>query len=97
MTRKLSTLATLFAAGAFVTVTATPAMAAPRVQEEKKDAKDHKCGKEGKDHKCGKDAKDHKCGKDKKDSKDHKCGKDKKDAKAGGEKSCGAGSCSSKK
>jgi hypothetical protein len=115
MNRKLTTLATLFAAGAFSATAMTPAGAASVKSSadtslvevgcgsDKKDAKDASCGKDKKDmkdHKCGKDMKDGKCGKEHKCGKDGKCGKEKKEAKAGKdkkEKSCGAGTCGSKK
>ena len=105
MNRKITTLATLFAAGAFAATAMAPKMDAASVKNtsdksmvETGCGADKKDGKDMKDHKCGKDMKDGKCGKDKKgkkeagkDMKDGKCGKDKK------EKSCGAGSCGSTK
>lgn len=108
MNRKLTTLATLFAAGAFGASAMAPVATAVKSSTDtslvevgcgadKKDGKDASCGadkKDMKDHKCGKDMKDGKCGKE------HKCGKDKKAAKGSKdkkEKSCGAGSCGSKK
>ncbi|MBK8724863.1 MAG: hypothetical protein IPL96_02110 [Holophagaceae bacterium] len=99
MNRKLTTLATLFAAGAFAATAMTPKMDASAVKNtadkslvetgcgaDKKDGKDASCGKDKKDmkdHKCGKDMKDGKCGKE------HKCGKDMKDGKCGKEKKAG--------
>jgi hypothetical protein len=91
MNRKITTLATLFAAGAFTATAMAPKLAASVKSTsdksmvetgcgaDKKDAKDASCGKDKKDGKCGKDMKDHKCGKDMKDGKcgkEHKCGKD---------------------
>ena len=107
MNQKLPTLATLFAAGAFVAGGSAPLMAATAVTSHGDSALvEAGCGaKDAKDAKCGKDAKakDAKCGKDAK-AKDAKCGKDgkmKKDMKEPkkGEKdaSCGKGSCGSTK
>lgn len=81
MTRKLSTLATLFAAGAFLTVASTPAMAAPRTMEDKKDGEKSCKG----DKKAGEKS----CKGDKKAG-DKSC-------KGHKDKSCGDGSCSGKK
>ncbi len=111
MNRKLTTLATLFAAGAFGASAMAPAATAIKSSSDtslvevgcgadKKDGKDASCGKDKKDmkdHKCGKDMKDGKCGKEHKCGKDGKCGKDKKAAKDKKEKSCGAGTCGAKK
>jgi len=87
MNRKITTLATLFAAGAFAATAMTPKMDAASVKNtsdksmvETGCGADKKDGKDMKDHKCGKDMKDGKCGKE------HKCGKDMKDGKCGKEK-----------
>jgi hypothetical protein len=99
MNRKLTTLASLFAAGAFVATAAAPKLGTATV----KSSHDVSMVEVG----CGgdKDKKDASCGKDKKDKKDASCGKDKKEMKKDGKKdekkekdaSCGKGSCGSKK
>ncbi len=89
MNRKSPSLATLFAAGAFVAAGSAPLMAATAVTTSAHTAlTEAGCG--AKDAKDAKGAKDAKCGKGKKDA---------KDAKKKGEKdaSCGKGSCGSNK
>ena len=106
MNKKIASLATLFAAGAFAAVAATPVVHTVKTSSDTtvtekgcgagKDKKDASCGKDKKDQSCGKDKKAASCGKDKKaqscgkDKKAASCGKDKKDAK---DASCGKGSC----
>lgn len=96
MNRKLPSLATLFAAGAFVAAGTAPLMAATPVTSHA-DTTMTEAGCGAKD--AAKDAKDAKCGKDAKAKKDTKDAKDAKDAKKKGEKdaSCGKGSCGSSK
>ena len=100
MNRKLSSIATLFAAGAFAATTATPAPLASTTRhgsdtsyvEAGCGGDKAKEGEKGKDASCGKD-KDGSCGKDKK-MKDGSCGKDKKAAKgAKTKKGAKDGSC----
>lgn len=107
MNRKITTLAGLFAAGAFAAQAGSLATQTAKASTDlfvtevgcggdKKEGKDHKCGKCGgekkKDGKCAGDKKkDGKCGGDKK--KDGKCGADKK----GKDGSCSKGSCGSEK
>ncbi len=83
MNRKLTTLATMFAAGAIVAISAAPrATAASTKSNSDKALLEASCSADKK--KDAKDTKDHKCGKnmDGKCGKEHKCGKDKKGAKA---------------
>ena len=89
MNSKTPSLATLFAAGAFVAASAAPTVAATPVSTH--------AGSSLAEAGCGaKDAKDAKCGKGAKPKKE---AKDTKDAKKKGEKdaSCGKGSCGSQK
>ena len=92
MNRKLTTLATMFAAGAFVAVSGSPRATAASTKSnsdkallevgcgaDKKDGKEAGCGADKKKEADAKDTKEHKCGKDM----DGKCGKDMKDGKAG--------------
>jgi hypothetical protein len=90
MNRKLTTLATMFAAGAIVATSSSPraTAASPKSNSDKallevgcgadkKDGKDATCGGEKKKDGEAKGMKEHKCGKDM----DGKCGKDMKDGK----------------
>lgn len=92
MNRKLTTLATMFAAGAVVAISAAPRATAASARSnsdkvllevgcgaDKKDGKEASCGADKKKEADAKDTKEHKCGKDM----DGKCGKDMKDGKAG--------------
>jgi hypothetical protein len=112
MNRKMTTLATLFAAGAFAAHAGAPALSALTAKsgadlsvtevacggDKKDEKKDGSCGAK-KDGKCGA-KKDGKCGGDKKkgEKKDGSCGKGSCGSKKDGkDASCGKGSCGSKK
>lgn len=88
MNRKLTTLATMFAAGAVVAISAAPRATAAAIKSNSDKALlDVGCGadkKDGKEASCSADKK-----KDAKDMKDHKCGKDMKDGKCGKDHKCG--------
>jgi hypothetical protein len=107
MNRKITTLATLFAAGAFAAHASAPTLTALSAKsgadlsvtevgcggDKKDEKKDGGCGAK-KDGKCGGDKKkSDKKGEKKDGKKDGSCGA-KKDGKDG---SCGKGSCGSKK
>lgn len=113
MNRKMTTLATLFAAGAFAAHAGAPTLSALSAKtgtdlsvtevgcggDKKDEKKDGGCGAK-KDGSCGAE-KDGSCGGKKGEKKDHKKG-EKKDGSCGGKKdgkdgSCGKGSCGSKK
>ncbi len=97
MNRKMTTLATLFAAGAFAAHAGAPALSALTAKSGADlSVTEVGCGGDKKDEKKDEKKKDGKCGGDKKkgekkgEKKDGSCGK-------GKDGSCGKGSCGSKK